>query len=476
MVDSGPRHLGDFFSLASGELLAKGAGFFAFAWLARRLGPESYGAVEVAVAVALIGALVVDYGLGQIGARAVALAPDRAPRLAASIPALRLTLAAASAIAVVAASVVLDLAPDRRLLVQLFALSLLLWPWNLNWLCQGLDHPALASFAQPLRMGVFALGVLFLVSGPGDLPRVGMLEVAAVGALGGYFLLMQSRLGVAIGLRFDRREIRGLLSEALPVGLGQLFWAAGHVLPVLLTAAWIGGEEVAWIGAAVRVEVGLHAFVWLYYFALYPHLVRAATAPPEELAALLRPAQSRIVWLVLPVAIAGTAWSQTLSRLAFGPSFATAGHALELALWALPVAAASGVSRFLLIAAGHQRLEMTAAAAGVAAVAACGAWAVPSMASEGAALALIAGGLVHWAVAAGLARTRVTREPGIAGAIVPLGAALAALLVARLAAATGSTRAGIAALALYAGLGLAGWAFGRRGLADRAAPGGKGDR
>lgn len=447
--------LGDFAYLAAGESVAKAAGFVAFAWMARRLGPAGYGAVEVAVSVALIGGLVVDGGLGPVAARAVARAPERAARLAALLPALRLTLAIACCAVVAAALRALAASREHRLLILVFALSLVPWSWNQNWLCQGLARPALAAAAQPVRMGIFALGAVWLVRRPDHLLRVGWLECGAVLALALYFLWTQSRLGVPVGLRFDRREMTSLVGEALPVGLGQLFWAAAHALPILMTAALAGGDQVAWIGAAVRIVLALHAFVWLYYFALYPRLVSAADSSADDLRPLLRGAQSRILWLVMPVAVAGSTGSGLLSRLVFGSGFTNAGSTLQIALWALPVAAASGVCRFLLIAAGRQRREMAAAAAGVFTVTLCGLLLIPRLAAPGAALALVAGGLVHWGVAAGLAWRSISSEPGVAGALFPALAALLALAGARLSSAAGPTVATAAGLGIYAALALA---------------------
>ena len=61
--------LRDFLALASGQVLSKIIIFVAFAYLARTLEPEYYGFVEFAVALSLFSTIVVDLGLGSIGAR-----------------------------------------------------------------------------------------------------------------------------------------------------------------------------------------------------------------------------------------------------------------------------------------------------------------------------------------------------------------------------------------------------------------------
>ena len=76
-------------TLLGGEAGAKAVGFVAFAYLARVLGPSAYGVVELAVSLFFFFALIVDFGLGAIGAREVAQHRDQVPMLAAGIPVLR---------------------------------------------------------------------------------------------------------------------------------------------------------------------------------------------------------------------------------------------------------------------------------------------------------------------------------------------------------------------------------------------------
>ena len=66
-------------------MLSKLIGFAAFAYLARVLEPEAYGSLELAVALSVCFAMVIDFGLSPIGAREVARHPSETRRLAAQI-------------------------------------------------------------------------------------------------------------------------------------------------------------------------------------------------------------------------------------------------------------------------------------------------------------------------------------------------------------------------------------------------------
>jgi O-antigen/teichoic acid export membrane protein len=79
---SSPRRLVlNFVFLSGGEALSKVFAFFAFAYLARILGPDIYGDIEFALAATLFFNLVVEGGLGLLGAREIAKDDRTIPEL-----------------------------------------------------------------------------------------------------------------------------------------------------------------------------------------------------------------------------------------------------------------------------------------------------------------------------------------------------------------------------------------------------------
>ena len=419
------RLVGDYAALAGGELLAKIASLVAFAYLARKLGPDAYGAVELAVALVMVFGLVVDFGFGPIGAREVTRDPGRAGSLARHIPAARLLLVAVAAPIMAAIVSTLDLAPPERQLALLFSASLLAAPFTLNWLFQGLDAMRWVALAQALRTLVFAGLVVLLVGGPEDLWRVGAAEIAAAFALAGYFVAAARRHGVAPGLQFQGPEIGRLLREALPVGAGLVLWSLNQYLPTLLVATLVGGSTLAFFGGAHRVVMSLGTFVWLYFFNLYPSIVRSTEGPEPSFARLARHSCRAVAWLGIAAALAGTAVAEPLCRLVFGDAFAAAGAPLAILVWVLPVNLLAGHARLGLIGAGHQQRALVAQLAGAGATLLLGLALVPLLAATGAALTMVASALVAWAVAHVYARQLLGPLP-FAGPLVRPGLAAAA--------------------------------------------------
>jgi O-antigen/teichoic acid export membrane protein len=403
MSEAGRRGAGrgavrGFFALSGGEVASKLAGLLAFAYLARVLEPEGYGAVEVAVSLGLFFALVVDFGLAPIGAREVARAHARVPDLAAAIPTLRLGLALLAAPTMVGVAVAMG-QPARTVgLVALFAVGLLAAPFNQRWLLQGLERMGWAAPGPAIRMGVFALGVVLLVRGPEDLLAVGVAEAGACAALALYYLAVQQRRVTPFRLRLPA-DGGALLRESATVGLGQIVWSLNQYLPMLLVATLVGGAEIGWFGAAHRIALSLATFSWIFHFNLFPAVSRSLGESRDAYLRLVRPSFRVASWAGIGVALGGSLLAEPICRLAFGEAFRAAAPVLAVLLWILPPMLLSGHARWALIAAGRQRHVLVAQSAGALATLLGGLVLIPAWGALGAAAAMVAAFVLVWLVA-----------------------------------------------------------------------------
>ena len=144
-----------------GQILTKGIVFLAFAILARRLMPSAYGAVEYAVGMGALAALVIDGGLGSVGVRRLTQKLDTAATLVALIPAAQLILAAIIAPAMVLFATEFVEDSNALSIVYGVAASVLLLPWKQDWLFQALGRMEHIVAAQVIRVVVFAAGAIF---------------------------------------------------------------------------------------------------------------------------------------------------------------------------------------------------------------------------------------------------------------------------------------------------------------------------
>jgi PST family polysaccharide transporter len=419
--------LRDFAVLSGGQVVSKIIGFFVFASLARTLEPQGYGTVEYVIGLTLFFEVLVECGLGPVGVHRIAHQPANLPVLAAQIPLVRLGLAGISVLLMVLLAIPTVHGPAGRGLVWLFALSLLAVPLRQDWLLQATARMSEAAVAQALRMMVFAVVALVLVRRPTDILAVGWAEIAAVSVMSLYCVAVQQMKITPYRLLTPLDGLSGLAKEGALVGLGGLVWSANHYAPLLLVASMVGGEEMAWFGAASRIVTALLIFSNVYYFNLYPAIARATARGCDELANLLAASFRVVAWGGILVGLALTVLAEPLCRLGFGGKFEQSGSIVKIMAWVLPLTLLSGHARWSLVAAGRQSRGVYAQVAGSLAIVTLGIPLVLVLGGRGAAVASIAAATAVWCAAHGLASRNGVRLPPLDLALIPGGLAVAVI-------------------------------------------------
>ncbi len=445
--------------------------FAAFAYLARTLGPAQYGGVEFVLATMVFFTLPVDFGIGVYGACELARDRRRAAELLREVAATRLVLATTSFLVLVVVVAVLPQPDEVRLLLAVYGLSLFAEPALIQWYFQGHDRMAWVATANFTRKGVFAALAISFVHPDTPLVVIGACEGVAVLATVAVCLTVLTR-------RSGRRPpwpwaAPGVLvahfRKAMPIGLSELAWACQWYSATILLGLLVGGEALGWFGAAHRLVIALHTFVWLYFFNLLPSLSRAA-ATPAVFRDLIRRSLAVTAWGGLGVALAATLLSDILLPLVFGSRFAAAGRPFAVLVWMIPIAMVSGNYRYALIASGRQTLEFYCTLV-AAVVSAALAWLlIPCYGALGAVCALLAANLVNLGCAFVAVYRYVEAIPCHVQLLGPLLALTGAVAVYLTLAPVGPVPA-VAAAGVAYGLPLAWWGRRSLGLAQpRAVP------
>jgi O-antigen/teichoic acid export membrane protein len=394
-----------------GQVVAKLVAFVAFAYLARKLGSEEYGAVEYAFGLATFAALAIDGGLGAVGMRRLTQGEQSAEKLAALVPAAQFCLAAVIAPGIIAFAWLF--ANDARAvtLVAFLAASVLLLPWKQDWLFQAVGRPGPIALAQTLRVGVFAAGVIALVSGNADLNRVGWMEIVSLGAATFYLLWLQHRLVAPIRVRFAWRDLLALEREGISIGAAAVVWALIQYAPLMMLARMAGMVDTAYFGAAHRLGVSLVTFSWIYHFNFYPAIARRMVAEPEAMAALTRASFRIAAWGGIGLALGLTLAAEPLLALLFGEKFSVAAPAFQVLVWTFPVTLLSGHARWILVAARRANDMLVAQSAGCIAALVLGPFLISYGGTVGAAATMLVACLVIWAAAQALVTLRLRAAP-----------------------------------------------------------------
>jgi len=400
------------------QVVYKLIAFVAFAYLARKLGTQEYGAVEYAMGLATFAALAIDGGLGAVGMRRLTQGEDSREKLTALIPAAQFCVAA-----VVAPGMILFawlFANDARAvtLVALVAASVLLLPWKQEWLFQAVGETGPIAVSQTVRAVVFAIGVILLVYGSENLNRVGLMEIASVGTATVYLLWMQRRAIAPIRMRFAWRELLALGREGVSIGAAAVVWALIQYAPLLMLARMAGMVDTAYFGAAHRLGVSLVTFSWIYHFNFYPAIARRMVAEPEAMATLTRASFRIAAWGGIGLALGLTLAAEPLLALLFGEKFKAAAPAFQVLVWTFPVTLLSGHARWILVAARRAHDMLAAQIAGCIAALGLGPLLIAHFGTVGAGATMLLACLVIWAAAQVLVGLRVRVAPA-APCIVP---------------------------------------------------------
>lgn len=397
--------------LVFGQLAARIFGFLAFAWLARKLDPVNYGAVEYVVGLSVFFAMVVDGGLNVLGTRRVAQDQRARDLLAFQIPLGRLLIAVVG-IPLMAGMAILSMKQSVPvMLVWLFALSLLSAPWRQQWIFQSSGKMSVVSISEILRMTIFCLLVLMLVRSDADILYVGWAEIAAIGGMTLYMLFEQRRHFHSGKIERPFEGFGGLLREGAAVSSTNLVWAFNQYVPLFLITALVGGVSVAFFAGASRIVVSVLQFSNLYHFNLYPSVTRAHAQGPEMMKLLMNRSMRVICWGGIGVATLLTILAEPAVRIALGPKLAGAAPLLEIMAWMVPITLASGHARWGLTAAGQQVRVLWAQICGVVVTVITLLAASHFLGLIGYAIGTIAGFIAVWAASHHFARRQGCHPP-----------------------------------------------------------------
>ena len=424
---NGPKLLRDLASLATGQLTSMAISFAAFAYLARVLDTESYGAVEYAIAVAALAAILIECGAGTIGVRELGKTKENARQMAADIPVARMLLALLIVPLVGLSVLVTDLSAEAQVLVWLFALSLFAAPLKQDWLLQGFERMSQASFALPIRTLVFAVGVFLFVQTTSDVIIIGFVEIASVTAMSVFFLWAQHRWTVPFSFTGSIRKPLYFLREGAAVGLSNTLWAFMLYAPMIMLTSLVGGAGPAWLGAAQRLVISLVTLSYVYHFNLYPVITRTVQNDPAAWDRIIRASARLVAWAAIGFALGTTLLRDHIMVFIYGDNFSDAGAVLAVLIWVFPLRMLTGHTRWSLIAAGHQRFLLYAEVAGATVLVVVGAIAIPAFGAIGAALSLPAGILTSGVITQFAIHRLVAPLSLLRPAAFPVAAAIAAI-------------------------------------------------
>jgi len=406
-----PRLAKNYLWLSGAEIISKLASAIAFIYLARIFGPTVYGYLEFTLAIVFVAMIVVDSGLGNIGARETAKNRSLLNRQFADITLMRSLLAVFTCIALVVFSVLIIDNNEVKNLLLLYSLTIFLLPGLIQWVFQGQERMNVVAIASITRWSIFSVSIFIIVRNPSQIWTIPVIEGLAIFCAILFLVVVFIHSHEYQKTSINFRSAINTLRQALPIGASDLVWATRVYFATIILGFVIGGEELGWFSASHRIVIALHSFVWLYYYNMLPSIARASQQTVEHIRRLMRISMQVTGWIGLFIGLFASIFSSYLFTLVFGPEYQEGAHAFQILIWMIPLALMSGHYRYLLIGYGQQAFEFISSAIGLVVAAIIGFMLIPKYGFYGAAWSLVISELVIWIIAYGFVRIRIIKIP-----------------------------------------------------------------
>ena len=397
--------------LSGGESISKILAFVAFAYLARLLGPDTYGDIEFALAVTLSFNLIVEGGLGLLGAREVAKDDKSVLNLTFHIVILRFLLAMGAFLLLVLFVSISNNSWQEKQLVLLYGLTLFETPGLLQWVFQAFDQMKWVAIASVIRWSIFAGFVFLFIFEPGQVWVIPLIEIGALGCVVAFNFGVFSHLYGHFWQRFDTTLALSLLRQTFPIGVTQLMWGFKVYLPIIMLGLLVGGQEVGWFGAAHRIVIALHTFVWMYFFNIYPSISRCSQQPPAALQHLIGKSLQVTSWSAVFIAVTGIILGKPLITLVYGSQYGEGIIVFQILIWLVAFTLISSHYMYILIAYNRQWIELLTAVCGAAVSIILNLLLIPNYGLLGAAYALLATEATIWGLNYYIVRRQIAPIP-----------------------------------------------------------------
>lgn len=368
---------------AFADAAAKGSLFVVTILAARRLSPWGFGVFGLGTTLGWMLTVVADFGVQMHLARVVARAPDAAGALLARWWRVRI-ITSTGCVATLAAALVI-IRVDSRMTIALLLFATAYAASGIveffNYFYRGLSRSDIES---SLTIGQRAATLLFAVAVLSWRPEVEWLAAAFLGpAL--VTALWTIRIARGFGGAPAAHPTAGdsFVRDVLPIGMGIVLSALYFRIDVLLVEFWAGTEAVARYNAVFRVIDALRLFPAALLAVALPALCNATT-----LAMVGRIAASVTAFGIVVAALLWLTAGQLVPAL-FGDQYAAAAPAFRILALAFPLLSLNLALTHQLVGWNRQRAYAGICAASLAVNVVLNAWLIPALSIDGAAWATL---------------------------------------------------------------------------------------
>jgi O-antigen/teichoic acid export membrane protein len=316
-------------SLFSADIARRLFGFISVAYLARILGKDGFGAVNLGFAVLAYVMVLSGAGFPTLGTKKIA--QGEPPELAGSIIGSRLI--ATMLVVLTVSSVVLITVQNTITgwLIVLLTCAVLPQIFFVDWFFQGKETLGIVSAARVMQSMIYLAVVLIFVRTINDIMWV------AVGSIGGECvasaMLFFRFHKMYPGLHIRIKPSLALLRQSIPLAVGIILTTLVINYPPLALGIFTTTSNVGIYSAASKIVYFLLMGDRVLVLLLLPASARKYSDSPETFNRMLTDAIRLILIIGLPVAVGGIVIATNLIMIIYGGGYDSSIPVFQVFIW-----------------------------------------------------------------------------------------------------------------------------------------------
>lgn len=349
------KNIKNFLFLSSSEALSGFLFFIAMIYIARVLGPEAYGKMNVARSLILYFLMFVSAGLDFYGIREGARIPAQIKTLIEKIVTLRLIL---SVITVGLLLLMLQVFPEdletRRLLLY-YGGMIILTAVSLEWYYQSTERMGLSSAGRAISEIVFILLVLLLIRSPENLIWIPIARVLGTFAQQLFYWLIGIKELGTLHLSGNFDSWTKMLKISLPMGFGFIMVQIYYYLDSIMLKILADYEQVGFYSASYKILTAIILVVTMLNKAIYPQLSKLYKMSVQKMSYLLQDALKLMTIATVWIVFHGFILSEWGILLLYKEAFISSVPVFKILIFNLLVVGINGLFAYGLLASDNEK-------------------------------------------------------------------------------------------------------------------------
>ena len=316
-------------SLFSADIARRLLGFISVAYLARVLGTEGFGAINLGFAVLAYVMVLSAAGFPTLGTKKIA--QGELPELIGSVIGSRLI--ATMIMLLVVAFAVLTAVQNATIawLIILFSCAVLPQIFFVDWFFQGKETLGIVSAARVMQAVVYLAVVLVFVRTINDIMWVAVGSIAGE-CMASALLFIRFRV-LHPGIHIRIKPSLHLLKQSMPLAVGIVLATVAINYPSIALGIFTTTSNVGIYSAASKLVYFLLMGDRILVLLLLPASARKYSDSPEIFNRMLTDAMRWILIISLPVAVGGILIASKLIAIIYGAEYSSSITVFQVFIW-----------------------------------------------------------------------------------------------------------------------------------------------